>query len=58
MESFCLKAAEKNLRSPPLEMIMLPSIGHQGHGTAKSTFTEGAIWLAKKLGVPDEAFEP
>lgn len=44
-------AFEQGLRSPPIEMIISPSIGHMGHGTSKDTFIDGAHWLGKKLGV-------
>ncbi|NGX37692.1 MAG: hypothetical protein K1000chlam2_00854 [Chlamydiae bacterium] len=43
-------AFEKGIRSPPVEMIVGPSIGHQGHGTSKETFVAGADWLGRKLG--------
>ena len=41
---------EKGIRSPPVELHMIPSIGHMGHGTSKETFLNGATWLAKNLG--------
>jgi len=44
------KAYDKGSRSPPIELIVAPSIGHLGHGTAKDTFEVGANWLGKKLG--------
>lgn len=37
-------------RSAPVELIISPSIGHMGHGTSKEIFTDGALWLARKLG--------
>jgi dienelactone hydrolase len=43
-------AFEKGLRTPPIEFIMTPSIGHMGHGTSKETFEAGAQWLGKTLG--------
>ncbi|NGX59010.1 MAG: hypothetical protein KR126chlam3_00154 [Chlamydiae bacterium] len=43
-------AFEKGLRSPPIELIISPSIGHLGHGTPKEIFESGADWLGKTLG--------
>ena len=40
-----------NIKSPPIELILKPSIGYLGHGTAKETFEEGALWILKKLGL-------
>lgn len=39
------------IRSVPIELILGPSIGHQGHGTAREVFEAGAAWIAKKLRV-------
>ena len=50
VESLANAAFEQNLRSPPIEMIVSPSIGHMGHGTSKVTFESGADWLGKQLG--------
>jgi len=44
-------AFEKGLRSPPIEMIISPSIGQMGHGTSKKSMEEGSAWLAAKLGI-------
>lgn len=44
-------AYENGNRSPPIELIISPSIGHMGHGTSKPTFEAGAKWLAQTLGV-------
>lgn len=49
-------AYEKGIRSPPIELILSPSIGHMGHGTSKNTFLNGASWLGKKLGIIREKF--
>lgn len=38
-------------RSPPVEMLITPSIGAQGHGSTQETFCNGALFAAKKLGV-------
>jgi len=39
----------KKHRSPPIEMIVFPSIGHKGHGTPPNIFLEGAEWLKQTL---------
>lgn len=39
------------MRSPQIELIISPSIGHLGHGTPKETFELGADWIGSKLGV-------
>jgi hypothetical protein len=51
--SFLRKLSEANfasgVRKPPVEMIMSPSIGHQGHGTPPHIFYEGANWIKQEL---------
>lgn len=42
-------AYEQHIRSPHIELTLKPSIGHQGHGTSKESFEEGASWLLKQL---------
>ena len=37
------------IRSPQVEMVITPSLGHQGHGTSPQTFKDGALWLANYL---------
>lgn len=44
-------AYQKKIRSPQTELIIGPSIGHQGHGTSREVFHQGASWLAHMLGV-------
>lgn len=52
IEKLCQHAfAEKKIRSPQIELLIKPSIGHLGHGTGKETFLEGGAWLAEQLGV-------
>lgn len=46
-------AYSKKNRSLPIELIVGPSIGHQGHGTAPHVFKNGADWLAQHLGCID-----
>jgi esterase FrsA len=36
-------------RSPPIELIIYPSIGHKGHGTPPHIFQAGAQWIAQNL---------
>jgi hypothetical protein len=38
------------IRSPQVELIIGPSIGHQGHGTGPAVFKDGAHWISKHLG--------
>ena len=38
-------AYEKGVRSPQVEMIVYPSIGHKGHGTPPHIFEDGVNWL-------------
>jgi hypothetical protein len=42
-------AQEKGIRSPPIEMVMTPSIGREGHGTGPEIFRAGALWLSGRL---------
>lgn len=36
-------------RSPPVELIIYPSIGHKGHGTPPHIFQAGALWMEQNL---------
>ncbi|MCH9613186.1 MAG: hypothetical protein SP1CHLAM54_01830 [Chlamydiia bacterium] len=45
------KAQENQIRSPPIELIVTPSIGFKGHGTSKAIFEAGAHWLKEQLHV-------
>lgn len=42
-------AYEKGVRSPPVELILYPSIGHRGHGTPPEIFRAGAQWIKTSL---------
>lgn len=42
-------ATLKGIRSPPVELILYPSIGHKGHGTPHHIFADGAEWLIDLL---------
>ncbi|KAF3363300.1 Uncharacterized protein PHSC3_000191 [Chlamydiales bacterium STE3] len=44
-------AYENRVRSPQVEMVVHPSIGHHGHGTARETFLEGTNWLKEKMRI-------
>lgn len=43
---------EAGVRSPPVELILTPSIGHRGHGTSDETFLSGTSWLKLQFGAP------
>ncbi len=49
VEKLVESAHEKKIRSAPIEMILTPSIGHQGHGTSLESFKAGALWIADQL---------
>ncbi len=51
VQSLAEQAYQNGVRSPPVELIISPSIGHLGHGTSKEIFHDGATWLGKLLGV-------
>lgn len=51
IEALTEAAYQKRSLSPPIELRILPSIGHHGHGTAKETFHHGAKWIAEQLKV-------
>ncbi len=40
---------EARIRDLPYELIISPSIGHQGHGTSPEIFKAGAEWVANEL---------
>lgn len=39
----------EGIRSPPVELVLTPSIGHKGHGTSEDSFRRGALWLKNRL---------
>lgn len=43
------QAYQQGVRSPPIEMVVYPPIGHRGHGTPSHIFQEGAQWLSHAL---------
>lgn len=44
-------AYQAGYRSPPVELIISPSVGHKGHGTLPPTFTDGGQWIIKNLNI-------
>lgn len=42
---------KEGLRSPPVEMHILPPIGHKGHGTSPAAFLLGTEWLLRQLRI-------
>jgi predicted esterase len=42
-------AVSHNVRSPKVEVILYPPVGHQGHGTPPEIFKAGADWIASCL---------
>jgi esterase FrsA len=40
---------EKGIRSPPIELIVYPSIGFKGHGTPSNIFENGSQWMMTQL---------
>lgn len=51
LQALVNSAYESGIRSPPLEMIITPSIGYKGHGTSPQIFQEGIKWLKQKLQI-------
>lgn len=49
IHSLAEAAYAHNRRSPPVELVIFPSIGHKGHGTPPEIFRSGADWLAQVL---------
>ena len=37
------------IRSPNIELILFPSIGHKGHGTPPEVFLAGANWISNQV---------
>lgn len=42
---------QKGYRSPPVELILSPSVGHKGHGTLPHIFQNGALWIKERWGI-------
>ena len=42
-------AQQRRIRSSPIELIIGPSIGYQGHGTSPSVFQSGVDWLKEEV---------
>ena len=45
------EANSSRIRNAPIEMIIGPSIGKQGHGTSPAVFQAGVDWLKKELSL-------
>ncbi len=48
-ESLTETAFEHGIRTPPIELLLYPSIGFKGHGTPPEIFKAGADWIAETL---------
>lgn len=51
IEALTEASVQNGLRSPPVSLIIYPSIGHKGHGTPPAIFADGADWLKSRLFV-------
>jgi pimeloyl-ACP methyl ester carboxylesterase len=51
IEALAKAAQQAGVRSPPIELIIGPSIGQMGHGTSQEVFEKGARWVVEKLQV-------
>ena len=49
IEKLAEESYEKRIRSPQVELIISPSIGYMGHGTAPQIFFDGACWIKEML---------
>ena len=49
VEELSNKAFKEGLRTPQVELILSPSIGHMGHGTSPEIFKAGADWICEVL---------
>lgn len=45
IDQLAKEAHKHRLRSSPIELIIGPSIGYQGHGTSPEVFKDGAEWI-------------
>ncbi len=49
IRSLAVKGHAKHARHQKIELMLTPSIGHQGHGTAPHIFEEGSLWAKNHL---------
>jgi hypothetical protein len=49
VEQLVQACVEQNIRSPQIELIISPSIGHLGHGTSTEKFQQGADWILQHV---------
>ncbi|MBB64986.1 MAG: alpha/beta hydrolase [Waddliaceae bacterium] len=52
IQSLTEESYKQGVRSAPVELIISPSIGHQGHGTATEIFQAGAQWVKERISAP------
>jgi esterase FrsA len=45
MQDLVEKTYQKGIRSPPVDLIISPSVGYKGHGTTPPIFQDGIKWL-------------
>lgn len=45
------KHYQDGTHTPPVELMIYPSVGHRGHGTPPYIFRDGINWLKKKWGL-------
>lgn len=48
ISSLAEHAHEHKVRAPHIELFIKPPLGHQGHGTSREIFEEGADWILKQ----------
>jgi hypothetical protein len=49
IEEIVEAASELSIRPAPIELILTPSIGKMGHGTAPEIFRQGADWIVQHV---------
>lgn len=54
IEKLAQAAQSQGVRSPPIELVITPSIGRDGHGTSKEIFESGGKWILQHFGISHE----
>ncbi len=49
IQALTIAGIHQGIRSPPVELIIYPRIGHKGHGTPSYIFYEGADWIKQQF---------
>lgn len=49
VQTLAKEAKTHRIHSPPIEMVIGPSIGYQGHGTGPQVFQAGVNWMKTEL---------